>query len=70
MASKRIIARRRRRIEMLCVSYGTQSALAERLGVTQGYIAQIVGGFKPLGDVGAYNIERKLRLPAGYLDAV
>jgi len=59
---------RRQRLVQLISKYPTQQKLADEIGVTNGYISQLVRGHREIGEKMARKIEAKLGLADGYLD--
>lgn len=59
---------RRRSLELLADRHGGRAALASRLGVTDGHVAQMITGHLPLTDRSARKFEAVLELPDGWMD--
>jgi hypothetical protein len=55
----------------LAAKYGGQTELAKKVGKSKAWISQLIGKNpkRPVGDVAASKIEKKLGLPEGWLDS-
>jgi len=58
---------RKRRLQQLVEEYGTQTALAEKVGVEQNYISRALKGAKRIGEDFAARLEAATDKPAGWL---
>ena len=61
-------AARVKRLQALVDEYGSQEKLGEQLGVTPGYISQLVIGHRPITEKTARKYERLCNKPQGWLD--
>lgn len=59
---------RRINFQEIVNKYPNQEAVAEIIGVTAGYVSQLVTGNRDMGEKSARNIEKKLNLPENSLD--
>jgi hypothetical protein len=60
-------ATRRKRLQMLVDEYGTQTALADKLGLTPNYISRALKGTKKIGEDWACKVEQATGKPHGWL---
>jgi hypothetical protein len=58
---------RRKRLRMLVEEYGSQTALADKIGVTPNYISRALRGGKRIGEDWAAKVEQATGKPAGWL---
>lgn len=58
---------RKRRLKQLVLEFGTQAALADRLGVEQNYISKLLNPKTPFGEKTALRIERGAGKQDGWL---
>lgn len=58
---------RRKRLRQLIDEYGTQTALADKVGCEQNYISRAVGGKKKIKEDFAERLETATGKPAGWL---
>jgi SOS-response transcriptional repressor LexA len=59
---------RRINFQEIVNQYSSQEAIADAIGVTAGYISQLVTGNRDMGEKSARKIEKKLNLPLNCLD--
>jgi len=50
--------------------YGSQGQIAKALGVSTGYVYQIVNGMRNIGERSAVKFEQRLNLPSGWLSTI
>lgn len=63
-----IKSRRRAHLRRLAGEYASQREFAEAFGITQTHLSDILNGAMKVGSIVARRGERRLGLPAGYLD--
>lgn len=61
---------RRRRLQQLVDEYGTQTALAEKVGVEQNYISRALKGSKRIGEDFAARLETATDKPTGWMSRI
>jgi DNA-binding transcriptional regulator YdaS (Cro superfamily) len=62
-----VYAIRRRRLDELVKEFGTQTALADKVGVEQNYISRCLSGAKKVGEDFAAKVETAAGKPTGWL---